>query len=122
METVNDTIGGMLETIAQRYPERDALIHREKGTRYTYQLLSWQVDQVFCGLAGLGIKRGDHVAIWAANIPEWLISMLAIAKLGAVFVPVDPGAGREDLDIHPGTGRMRGFNGFRRVGGGDRRN
>ncbi len=98
METANDTIGGMLEKIAQRYPERDALIHMEKGTRYTYQLLSWQVDQVSCGLAGLGIKRGDHLAIWAANIPEWLISMLAIAKLGAVFVPVDPGAGREDLE------------------------
>ena len=97
METANDTIGGMLEKITQRYPDRDALIHTEKGTRYTYQLLSWQVDQVCCGLTGLGIKRGDHVAIWAANIPEWLISMLAIAKLGAVFVPVDPGAGREDL-------------------------
>ena len=97
METANDTIGGMLEKIAQRHPERDALIHREKGTRYTYQLLSWQVDQVVFGLAGLGVKRGDHVAIWAANIPEWLISMLAIAKLGAVFVPVDPGAAPEDL-------------------------
>ena len=64
MEMINDTIGGMLETIAERYPERDALIHREKGTRYTYQLLSWQVDQVVFGLAGLGVKRGDHVAIW----------------------------------------------------------
>ena len=97
METVNDTIGGMLEKIAERYPERDALIHSEKGTRYTYQLLAWQVDQAASGLAGLGVKRGDHVAIWAANIPEWLVSMLAIAKLGAVFVPIDPGAGSEDL-------------------------
>ena len=67
METVNDTIGGMLEKIAQRYPDRDALIHSEKGTRYTYQLLSWQVDQAVCGLVALGVKRGDHLAIWAAN-------------------------------------------------------
>ena len=97
METVNETIGGLLAEISQRYPERSALIHREKGTRYTYQLLSWQVERAARGLAGLGIKGGDHVAIWAANIPEWLISMLAIAKLGAVFVPVDPGAGSDDL-------------------------
>ncbi|MCF8131191.1 MAG: AMP-binding protein [Deltaproteobacteria bacterium] len=97
MEITKDTIGGMLEKISLRYPERDALIHREKGTRYTYQLLSWQVARAACGLAALGVKPGDHVAVWAANIPEWLVSMLAIAKLGAVFVPVDPGAAPEDL-------------------------
>ena len=97
MEMINDTIGGSLEKITRRYPARDALIHAEKGTRYTYQLLSWQVDRAALGLAAYGVKRGDHVAIWAANIPEWLISMLAIVKLGAVFVPIDPGASREDL-------------------------
>ncbi|MCF8129595.1 MAG: AMP-binding protein [Deltaproteobacteria bacterium] len=97
MEMANDTIGGMLDKISRRYPERDALIHTEKGTRYTYQLLSWQVDRAICGLAALGVKQNDHVAIWAANIPEWLISMLAVAKMGAVFIPVDPGAGPEDL-------------------------
>jgi fatty-acyl-CoA synthase len=79
------TIGGMLEKIALRHPERDALIHGEKGTRYTYQLLSWQVERAALRPGGAGVKRGDHVAIWAANIPEWLISMLAIAKIGRRF-------------------------------------
>ena len=97
MEIADDTIGGMLEKISKRYPGRDALVHSEKGTRYTYQLLSWQVDQAVCGLVALGVKRGDHLAIWAANIPEWLVSMLAIARLGGVFVPIDPGAAQEDL-------------------------
>ncbi len=97
MEMANDTIGGLLEKIARRYPERDALIHTEKGTRYTYQLLSWQVERAARGLAALGVKRGDHVAIWSANIPEWVVSMLAAIKIGAVFVPNDPRAGPEDL-------------------------
>jgi len=97
MEMINDTIGSILEKMAQRYPLRDALVHVEKGTRYTYQLLSWQVDRAALGLVAYGVKRGDHVALWAANIPEWLISMLAIVKLGALFVPIDPGAGPEDL-------------------------
>jgi fatty-acyl-CoA synthase len=35
--------------------------------------------------------------LWAPNVPEWLIAMLALSRLGAVTVPVDPGAGREDL-------------------------
>ena len=55
------------------------------------------MERAICGLAALGVKQNDHVAIWAANIPEWLISMLAVAKMGAVFIPVDPGAGPEDL-------------------------
>ena len=97
MEMVNDTIGGMLEKIARRYPDRDALVHTERGVRYTYQLLLWQVNRAASGLAALGIARGDHVAIWAPNIPEWIIGMLAIAGMGAVFVPVDPGAEDEDL-------------------------
>jgi len=45
----------------------------------------------------MGIKTGDRVAIWAPNVPEWLISMLALSRLGAITVPVDPGAGREDV-------------------------
>ena len=97
MEIINDTIGGMLEKIARRYPGRDALVHTERGMRYNYELLSWQVSRAVGGLAALGVQPGDRVAIWAHNIPEWVISMLAIAKLGAVFVPVDPGAGQDDL-------------------------
>ena len=97
MEIINDAIGGMLEKIARRYPGRDALVHTERGMRYNYELLSWQVSRAASGLAALGIQPGDRAAIWAPNIPEWIISMLAIAKLGAVFVPVDPGAGQEDL-------------------------
>ncbi|EFK08007.1 putative AMP-binding domain protein [delta proteobacterium NaphS2] len=97
MEIVTDTIGGMLDKMAQAYPARDALIHAQKGTRYTYQLLSWQVDRAARGLLALGIKRGDHVAIWAPNMPEWLVSMLAMARVGAVFVPIDPGAESGDL-------------------------
>ena len=97
METVHDTIGGSLARIARRYPERDALIHSQRGMRYNYELLSWQVSRVAGGLAALEIQMGDRVAIWAANMPEWVISMLAIVKLGAVFVPVDPGADQADL-------------------------
>ena len=70
MEIINDTIGGMLEKIARRYPGRDALVHTERGMRYNYELLSWQVSRAVGGLAALGVQPGDRVAIWAHNIPE----------------------------------------------------
>jgi len=99
MEFLRKTIGQMIGDISQDYPERDALIHTEKSVRYNYALLSWEVDRVARGLLRMGIKGGDKVALWAPNIPEWLISMLALADTGAITVPIDPGARREDLQF-----------------------
>jgi len=45
----------------------------------------------------MGIKKGDKVTLWAPNSPEWIISQMALAKIGAIVVPVDHGAGKEDL-------------------------
>ena len=41
------------------------------------------------GLYALGIRKGDHVAIWATNVPEWLLTMFATAKLGAILITVN---------------------------------
>ncbi len=46
---------------------------------------------------GLGIDAGDHVAVFATNRPEWVLLEIAVAKIGAVLVPIDPGAGASDL-------------------------
>ncbi len=99
METVRSTIWGMLEEISEKYRDRDALIHTERGVRFNYALLSWEVGRAAKGFMYTGIRTGDRVAIWAPNVPEWLISMLALSRLGAVTVPVDPGVGRDDLQF-----------------------
>jgi len=97
METIRNTLWGMVGKISERYGDRDALVHLERGVRFNYALLAWEVERAAKGLIHMGIKTGDRVAIWAPNVPEWLISMLALSRLGAVTVPVDPGAGREDV-------------------------
>ena len=97
MEIVNKTIGRILEEIAEKYLNRDALIHTETGARYNYGLLTWEVDRVAKGFIKSGILKGAKVGLWAPNVPEWMISFLALCKTGAVTVPIDPGAGREDL-------------------------
>jgi len=99
MEFVRSTIGEMLAEISAEYPDRDALIHTERGVRFNYDLLSWEVGRAARGLISMGFTTGDKVALWAPNIPEWLISMLALSRLGAITVPVDPGAGRDDLQF-----------------------
>ena len=97
MGPVRKTIGQMLEEVSQEYSGNHALVHTETGARYNYGLLSWEVDRVALGLIDAGIQKGDRVAIWAPNIPEWITAFLALARIGAVAVPIDPDADRDDL-------------------------
>jgi fatty-acyl-CoA synthase len=97
MEIVRKTIGEVFDETAAKYPDHDALVHSEIGVRYHYALLQWEAERAARGLMKTGIEKGDRVALWAPNIPEWIITQLALAKTGAILVPVDPGCGREDL-------------------------
>ena len=97
MKTVRKTIGRMLNEIAGKVPNREALIHTDVNLRYNYSLLLWEVDRAAKGLIQMGIEPGDRVALWAPNIPEWIVAQFALCKIGAIFVPVDPGADLQDL-------------------------
>lgn len=94
MEIVQQTVGQMFNLIAEKYPNKDALVHTEAGVRYNYSLLLWEINRAAKGMIRLGIGKGDRVVLWAPNIPEWIIAQLALAKIGAIFVPVDPSAER----------------------------
>ena len=97
MTYFQETIGQMLDDIAGKHAPRDALVHTESGVRYTYDLLSQAIDRVARGFIYRGIARGDKVAIWCPNVPQWLIALLGLAKIGAITVPVDPAATRDNL-------------------------
>jgi len=97
MKIVRKTIGHMLNEIAGKVPNREALIHTDVNVRYNYSLLLWEVDKAAKGLIQMSIDPGDRVALWAPNIPEWIVAQLALSKIGAISVPVDPGAGLKDL-------------------------
>jgi fatty-acyl-CoA synthase len=109
MDIIRKTIGQIIDTIAQEHSDDDAIIHTEMGVRYDYGFLLREVDQVAMGFVKAGIHRGDKVALWAPNIPEWIISMLAITKMGAITVPIDPGAGRDDLHFILEQSESRGI-------------
>lgn len=78
-------MGQMLEEIVKRYKRREAI--RFEGKVYTYQELEENANRVASGLATLGVKKGDRVAMMMPNIPEFAFSFFGIQKLGAVAVP-----------------------------------
>ncbi len=83
------TVGSLLDEMARLYPENEALVYHERGLRYTYKQFNDICRQVAKGLLKLGIKKGDNIAIWAYNVPEWVLLQFASAKIGAILVTVN---------------------------------
>ena len=84
------TIGAVLRLAAGRRPHHEALVFPQAGFRATYAQLDARVDSLARALLALGVGRGDHVAVWATNWPEWTLVFLAAARIGAVLVTVNP--------------------------------
>ncbi len=97
MPIIRKSIGELISEIAQTNSDRDALVHTEAGRRYSYQELSHEIDRAARGFLSRGIRPGDKIALWSANVPEWMVAFLGLAKIGAITVPIDPAATRENL-------------------------
>ncbi|MBC7766107.1 MAG: AMP-binding protein [Hyphomonadaceae bacterium] len=86
---INKTLGDFLDDISAQHPTTEALVFPQTNLRYTYAQFNEVCKQAAKGFLKLGIKKGDHVAIWATNYPEWVVTMFATAKIGAVLVTVN---------------------------------
>jgi fatty-acyl-CoA synthase len=87
---LGETIGANLERTAQRFGDREALVSRHQGLRYTYAEFDAEVDRVARGLLALGLEKGERVGIWAPNCAEWALVQYATAKLGVLLVNINP--------------------------------
>ena len=85
----------MLWESAQRFPEKIAVIYQ--GQKISYRELDGLVNSFANGLTTLGVKKGDRVALYMTNRPEYLISVYAVARLGAVFTPMNPTYKEEEV-------------------------
>jgi acyl-CoA synthetase (AMP-forming)/AMP-acid ligase II len=79
--------GEQLARSARKYPDRTAF--RGGDQALTYAQLDVQVDLVAAGLADLGFRRGDRVAIVMRNRAEFVVSFYACCRIAAVAVPVN---------------------------------
>lgn len=89
MSLLNLTIGELLEKQVNLYPDQEAVVYSELNLRKTYKEFDETVNQTAKGFMSLGIGKGENVAIWADNKPEWITSQFATAKMGAVLVTVN---------------------------------
>ncbi len=84
------TIGQVLAETARKFPMRDAVVFSQSGVRMKYTEFAGAVADVAKGLLALGIKPGEHLGIWATNLPEWVLLQYGAASIGAVLVTINP--------------------------------
>ncbi|SHI98320.1 fatty-acyl-CoA synthase [Malonomonas rubra DSM 5091] len=90
MPYTKKTIGAYFEEQVKRLPaEQEFIVYPDRDLRWTYSQFNERVDNLAKGLLATGIGKGDHVGIWATNVPDWLTFMFATAKIGAVLVTIN---------------------------------
>jgi fatty-acyl-CoA synthase len=82
------SVADILEARAGEAPEHPFVVWGDR--RLTYEQVDGQATALAAALHNLGIEAGDRVALNLPNWPEFIISMFAAAKLGAVIVPLNP--------------------------------
>ena len=81
------TLGQALRRTARKYP--DNTLFKGEGGPVDFADFDIAVDRLASGLLGLGLARGDHLALWLANSYEWALSFCACARIGVVVVPIN---------------------------------
>ena len=83
------TVGQQLERVAAAFPHKEAIQYTDRPYRRTWQEFNDECDRIAKGFLAHGVKKGDKIAIWATNVPEWLLTLFAACKIGAVLVTVN---------------------------------
>ena len=96
---LHQTIGEYLQEIAERFPDRPAVVVRHQQIRWNYREYLIQIDRLALGLLALGIQPGDRVGIWSPNNIEWCLVQFATARIGAIMVCINPAYRNYELEF-----------------------
>jgi len=98
MELIEKTLGSYIEKWAYETPDHDFMVFADRGLRFSYSEFNKRVDKLAKGLLYIGVGKGDHLGIWATNVPDWLTYTFAAAKIGAVVVTVNTSYKTHELE------------------------
>ncbi len=83
------TIGQLVDTVAEQFGEYKALAYHKLGIHYNYREFRDVCNAAAKGFMAMGIEKGEHIAIWANNVPQWVYTQFSTGKMGAVLVTVN---------------------------------
>ena len=102
MDSGPHTLSELLRLRARERPDGEALVypafaHGGVALRLSFGQLDRRVDELAAGLIALGLEPGEHVALWASNVPDWVPLQFALARIGAVLVTVNTALARDEV-------------------------
>ena len=92
------TIGEFFTGLVKTQPDHPFIMYPDRGLCWSYLDFDRRTDEMAKGLLAIGVRRGDHVGVWARNVPEWLTLMFATAKIGAVLVTINTNYKAHELE------------------------
>jgi crotonobetaine/carnitine-CoA ligase len=105
-EPLPRNLSELLAAAAHDAPDAAALDFFEDGERYTYAGLQAAVSRLAGGFAGIGIAHGTHVGVMLPNVAAFPITWLALARLGAVMIPINPAYTVRELEYVVDNGEI----------------
>lgn len=81
------TIGSLPDRAAKKFGGREGLYF--EGNRWNFGQLAQDVNRAAKGLIQLGVQPGEKVCLWVPNCPEFIHLFFAVAKIGAIIVPIN---------------------------------
>jgi fatty-acyl-CoA synthase len=91
-------VGALLTRLAEALPDNEALVYADRNLRLTFAELESEARLIARGLMACGVERGERVALWATNVPEWVVLQFALAKIGAILVTVNTSLRAHEMD------------------------
>ena len=84
------TIGQALDSAAECWGDRDAIVSAAQQIRWTWRELAYKADAMAAGFLAIGLEPGDRIGIWSPNCAEWALTQFAAAKIGLVLTTINP--------------------------------
>ena len=114
---VTDHLAAVFAERANAHPDKEFVVSGSR--RVTYAHAERDAQALAGALAGLGVQAGDRIAIDLPNWPEWVVALLAAARLDATLVPLDPSLGLHELKYQLRHAEVKGVITPDRFGGTD---
>ncbi len=92
------TIAEFFGDLVKSQPDHPFIMYPDRNLVWSYKDFDERTDNMAKGLLAIGVKKGDHVGVWARNVPEWLTLMFATAKIGAVLVTINTNYKSHELE------------------------
>jgi fatty-acyl-CoA synthase len=106
---LHQTIGETLDLAAQRWPDQEAVVVRDRNVRLSFAELRQEADRVAAGFVALDLKHGERIGIWSPNRIEWILTQFAAAKAGLILVNINPAYRLAELEYALNKVQCRGL-------------